>query len=298
MIINAFVEKTAKTMRKFNLLLWFILIFSNYISQSPPTDTTHKENYLSDRDAKFAVSQIVYYCGLEPNFEIVEDYNIKNANAFIKRRKRFIKYNPLFLKRITDSLHTDWAAWSVLAHELGHHLLGHTITKFTVSYEHEIEADKFSGFILYQMGASLDEALICIESEGNPHGSHSHPPLEKRVFAISEGWNQAKNLKNKSITNFKQTDNTNINEELTHRIRFNNELTSYYVNVERQLIWYDNYANAILISTLKDSENKSFKWEFFLEKSKYAIDFKGGIWLLSTHGNNLSVGDTEAIENN
>jgi hypothetical protein len=116
------------------------------------------------------------------------------------------------------------------------------------------------------------------------------------VSAITSGWHQAKSIKDKTITKFQQTENNNINEQFTHRIRFNNELTSYFVNKERQIIWYDNYANAILICTLSESETRSYKWEFILEKSKYAIDYKGGIWLLSTHGNNLSVGTTEAID--
>lgn len=282
-------------MHKFNLLVISLLLSAHIISQNEAQTAANLEHFNSDRDAKFAVSQIVLYCGLEPNFLIVEDYSIKNANAYIKKRARYIKYNPKFLQRITDSLHTDWAAWSVLAHELGHHLLGHTLAKKTISYQHEIEADKFSGFILYQMGATLNEALLCIESEGDPHGSVSHPPLNERVDAITNGWLQAQSIKDKPIKNFRQTKNTNINEKFSHRIRFNNELTSYYVNLEHQLIWYDNYANAILICALADSKNRSYKWEFILEKSKYAIDHKGGIWLISTHGNDLSVGAAELL---
>jgi hypothetical protein len=288
--------RITKTMHKFKILGIGMLVSIHIISQSEVKTTSIQGNFNSDRDAKFAVSQIVLYCGLEPNFQIVEDYSIKNANAYIKKRERFVKYNPDFLKRIIDSLHTDWAAWSVLAHELGHHLLGHTLAKKTISYQHEIEADKFSGFILHQMGASLKESLICIESEGNPHGSKSHPPLDERVKAITDGWRQAQSIKDKTITKFKQTNNTNVSEDFTHRIRFNNELTSYYVNENHQIIWYDNYANAILICSLLESKNRSYKWEFILEKSKYVIDFKGGIWLLSTHGSNLSVGTTEILD--
>jgi CYTH domain-containing protein len=268
----------------------------SFYSQSIDTTAGYQDNYISDKDAKFAVSQIVYYCGLEPNFEIVEDYAVKNANAFIKKSKRLIKYNPDFLQRITDSLHTDWAAWSVLAHEIGHHLLGHTLSKTVVSYQNEIEADKFSGFILFQLGASLEESLVCITSEGDPHGSKTHPPKKERIQAITDGWQQAERINNKGIKIFKQKENPNINEELTHRIRFNNEITSYYLNINRQLIWYDNYANAILICQLEKSMDRMYEWYFILEKSKYAIDHKGGIWLLSTHGNNLTVGETEPIQ--
>ena len=283
-------------MRKFNLLVLLLIFLSSFYSQNTDSTLITRDKYISDRDAKYAVSQIVFYCGLEPNFEIVEDYSIKNANAFIKKRKRYVKYNPEFLQRISDSLKTDWAAWSVLAHELGHHLLGHTLSKYSISYQNEIEADKFSGFILYQMGATLEESLICIESEGNLHGTKTHPSIEKRVEAITSGWQQAELVKNSSVQQFKQTDSPNLNEEFTHRIKFNNELTSYYLNLDKQLIWYDNYANAILICQLTKSTSRSFEWVFILEKSKYAIDAKGGIWLLSTHGNNLSVGTTESLQ--
>ena len=283
-------------MHKFTLLGFLLVILSNFYSQKTDTINLNSDKYISDRDAKYAVSQIVFYCGLEPNFDIVEDYNITNANAFIKKRKRYIKYNPDFLQRISDSLQTDWAAWSVLAHELGHHLLGHTLSKHSISYQNELEADKFSGFILYQMGATLEESLICIESEGNLHGTKTHPAIDKRVEAITMGWIQAEQVKNNTIKQFKQTDSPNLNEDFTHRIKFNNELTSYYLNLNKQLIWYDNYANAILICQLDKSTSRSFEWMFILEKSKYAIDAKGGIWLLSTHGNNLSVGTTESLK--
>src|SRR5690606_38394645 len=56
----------------------------------------------------------------------------------------------------------------------------------------ELEADKFSGFVLYKMGASLDDAQLALGklvAEG-PDG-RTHPGRGKRMAAIAEGWKQA-----------------------------------------------------------------------------------------------------------
>ena len=73
--------------------------------------------------------------------------------------QRVIAFNKDFIglvKRATGG--NAWAPVSVMAHEIGHHLSGHTITPGGSQPPTELEADKFSGFVLYKMGASLDDA--------------------------------------------------------------------------------------------------------------------------------------------
>jgi hypothetical protein len=255
--------------------------------------------FVSDRDAKYAVSQILLYCGLEPNFTIVVDFKIPNAQAYIHRKKRYIRYNPDFMNRIIDSTYTDWAAWSVLAHEIGHHLLGHTVEKFQFSHENELTADHFSGFILHKMGANLEEAIACINKEGNLHGTKSHPPLEKRREAIVEGWKQSEYLAQNDVcvSSLNYLKNNYLNETFTHTLKFNGDLNSYYVNEIYQIIWYDNYGNAVLLSNLSDHDGKSYEWDFIFEKSLYSIDGAGNVWLMAAHGATILVGKTSPILN-
>lgn len=286
-------------MHKFSLFLLLTLSFFSHYGQTDSIPSKNA-NYLADRDAKYAISQIVHYCGLEPNFVVVIDYDIPNAQAFVQHRKRFIKYNPLFLKRISDSTHTDWAAWSVLAHEIGHHLLGHTIEKYKFSHENELAADKFSGFILNQMGATLEETIACINEEGSPHGNKSHPSLSNRKEAITNGWKESEQIKQNEtcINDFSYSQNDYLNENYSHQLKFNGDINTYFINENHQVIWYDNYGNAILLSTLRKFTGKSYQWEFVFDKSLYAIDGKGNVWLLTNHGATILVGDTSALIKN
>ncbi|CAG5078035.1 hypothetical protein [Parvicella tangerina] len=283
-------------MHKFSLL--FLLFIGHIVlfAQTEESSST-ASNYVSDRDAKYAVSQILLYCGLEPNFTIVVDFKIPNAQAYIHRKKRYIRYNPNFMNRIVDSTYTDWAAWSVLAHELGHHLLGHTIQKYKFSHENELAADRFSGFILKKMGANLEESIACIQKEGNLHGSKSHPSLKQRKEAIVKGWEQAEYLEQNDVcvSSLNYLENNYLNENFTHTLKFNGDLNSYYINEIHQIIWYDNYGNAVLLSSLSEHEGKSYEWDFMFENSHYSIDASGKVWLMAIHGATILVGKTAII---
>ena len=275
-------------------ILFLILLFdiSGYSFCQNIQDYSNNEaiNYETDRDAKYAVYKIVQYSGLIPNYIIVEDDGVKNAIAYVKNKKRYIKYNPQFMKRVTDSTNTDWAAISVLAHEIGHHLLGHTLMNNGSNPGDELSADRYSGFILNQMGATLDESLRCIESEGNLHGTKTHPPKEARVEAITDGWKESNVLKNKKITEFKVPE-SNVKEEYKYQCNFIGDDNTYYVNNKFQMVWYDNYANPIVIGSLKDSDNKNYKWYYLYDKLLYGIDSGGTIWLLTSHGVVMEAGN-------
>jgi hypothetical protein len=81
-----------------------------------------------------------------------------------------------------------------LAHEIGHHLAGHTIKPKGINPGDELAADKFSGFILFQMGASLDQAKAALQSIGKEIDTINHPPVNLRLQAVANGWMQAEYL--------------------------------------------------------------------------------------------------------
>lgn len=141
------------------------------------------------------VDRIMQFTGLPQNF-VVAQAAVPNAAAAIllddqRVPRRVIAFNPDFITavgRATGS--ADWGPMSIMAHEIGHHLSGHTITQGRSQPPIELEADKFSGFVLYKMGAPLADATRAIETIGG-EGSATHPPRAARVAAIREGWMQA-----------------------------------------------------------------------------------------------------------
>ncbi len=148
--------------------------------------------FASDREAEEAVKRVVDHTGLPQNFRILAA-NVPNAAAEIDEDgERMILYNQTFMKRVTETAQTDWAAVSILAHEIGHHLSGHTLKKGGSRPEIELQADSFSGYVLYKMGAGLDQAQAAMEAFADERRSETHPPRSARLAAIANGWTKAR----------------------------------------------------------------------------------------------------------
>lgn len=146
----------------------------------------------SDKEAEDGVQRIVDHTGLPQNFTIMAA-NVPNAAAEIDENgDRLILYNQTFMKRITETARTDWAAVSILAHEIGHHLSGHTLKRGGSRPEIELQADSFSGFVLFKMGASLEDAQAAMEALAGDQPSATHPPKSARLAAIANGWTRAR----------------------------------------------------------------------------------------------------------
>lgn len=80
----------------------------------------------SDAAAVAAVDRILDPLGLVRNFD-VRAADVSNAAAVIDGETRYLLYNQEFIRRVKAVTRTDWAAISIMAHEIGHHLNGHTL---------------------------------------------------------------------------------------------------------------------------------------------------------------------------
>ncbi|KAA6437663.1 M48 family metalloprotease [Rufibacter glacialis] len=140
--------------------------------------------------ARDVINEIIDVVGLKPRFE-VRAANVPNAAAVIMNGQRYILYNENFVNSLNTALRTDWAGISILAHEIGHHLNGHTLSKGGSNQQDELEADEFSGFVLRKMGASLSEAQAAIKVLADDEDSYTHPGKSSRLTAISKGWRNA-----------------------------------------------------------------------------------------------------------
>ena len=148
-------------------------------------------SFSSDEQAKTFVARVMEYTGLPQNFDI-RAANVPNAAAVIEGGKRYILYSQAFMTEIVENTRTDWSATSIMAHEIGHHLAGHTLDNEGSRPIKELEADRFSGHVLFKMGASLDEAKAAMDAAASEGGSSSHPPKSARLAAIHNGWVAAK----------------------------------------------------------------------------------------------------------
>lgn len=147
-------------------------------------------------DGREAVRNIMRFTGLPQNFKVVEG-EVPNAAAIIMMGKsgvpeRVIAYNAAFMKQVREAtINNDWASISIMAHEIGHHLSGHTLQPGGSQPPIELEADKFSGFVLYKMGAALSDATKAISTLIPEEDGPTHPGRKKRLTAIEAGWTES-----------------------------------------------------------------------------------------------------------
>ncbi|MEL1243228.1 hypothetical protein AAEO56_03045 [Flavobacterium sp. DGU11] len=146
--------------------------------------------YEAGDTAEKVVKDIMSVIGLKANFEL-RAANVPNAAAVILKKKRYILYNPKFMDNINSASGSKWAAISILAHEIGHHLNGHTLDNVGSRPQTELEADEFSGFVLRKMGASLADAQSAMSLIAKMKGSHTHPAKNDRLAYIATGWKSA-----------------------------------------------------------------------------------------------------------
>ena len=158
-------------------------------------------SFSSDRQATKVVNRILKHANLSKYFDI-RAADVPNAAAVVEQNPskpnqlvRRILYNPEFMTRIKKETGTQWAAVSIMAHEIAHHLNAHTLDLGEGSRpKSEIEADQWSGYILGLMGASLEEAQAAMKKLANNQSSQTHPAKRDRLVAIAHGWRNAKGL--------------------------------------------------------------------------------------------------------
>ena len=136
------------------------------------------------------IKSILSYSGLPINFEIYSS-DIENAVAVMIDNERYIIYDPKLLQYTDVNSNSYWTSMSILAHEIGHHLSGHTLNNNDDKLNNELQADKFSGFILYKLGATLIQAQTAINQLGTEQDTDTHPSKYKRMDIIKMGWEEA-----------------------------------------------------------------------------------------------------------
>lgn len=117
--------------------------------------------------------------------------DVLNLEASVSHRKKYISYNPSYINWINSITGTKWATLTLLAHEVGHHLKGHTTHKRTDRLAAELEADEYAGYILYKLGATLAETQQVMIFIAKKEDSQTHPGRDSRMLALQKGWDKA-----------------------------------------------------------------------------------------------------------
>ena len=158
-------------------------------------------NFISDVEAENALDRILSVIGASKRFVLQPCDNINNAVAISYKGVRYILYDKEFMNSISSG--NNWSNLFILAHEVGHHINGHSLDLVLYAAEaveaetlaskrqQELEADEFAGFVLGKLGASFSETTTVLNSLANDRDDtySTHPAKSKRLVATSEGYN-------------------------------------------------------------------------------------------------------------
>ena len=123
------------------------------------------------------------------------------------------------MRKLTQ-LTNNWSSLFILAHEVGHHINGHTRDFLLATVlddqsledrrKEELEADEFASFIVSKLGASysqIEETIDLIASNESDLYS-THPNYDKRIAAVKKGFDRGYSDSDTSSSN---TYNSNEN---------------------------------------------------------------------------------------
>jgi hypothetical protein len=254
------------------------------------------------------VVHIIRETGLAQNF-IVLPGNVNNVKAYIDNNERIIEYNPGFMKKLQGD--TNWPGLSVLARQIGHHLSNHELENGIPNIQEEIEADKYAGFVLYKMGASLDEALRALQIVISEDSSGSNISNNSRLASLTKGWKNAKTLMSDTIASNKydlivasidssirevsfsdtsySDEKVNNTPEYLYKVFLALDKSIYFVDKEN-IIFQEIEGRYVNIGFKRDSDKPGFDWVFVKGGDSYGVDLKGRLWAFSTDNNFYIVG--------
>ncbi len=244
--------------RKILIGLFFIgqfLTAQNFQSVEEVNDHCSALGFMSNEEAEITVDRILDEIGLFRNFVLQECPNINNAVAKNIQtsggeKVRYILYDNEFFNRIDQKAANDWASISILAHEIAHHLNGHSLNNRGSNHKFELEADFSSGFYLAKMGASLEEAQSAIRTLRYERATATHPAKADRLKEIEKGWRKAyKNIKT-------------INDEPV--VEENNEIEVFPYDIDKQT------KNFSLGSEAYNEKKYTLAADYFLKSYQYS----------------------------
>ena len=242
------------------LLYLFLLITAISFSQHYGNKTDalklctaiQSNNFTTDIKAENALDRILNVIGASKRFVLQPCDNINNASAISYKGIRYILYDSNFMNTINNG--NNWGNLFILAHEVGHHINGHSVDLVLYASEtvetktleqkrmQELEADEFAGFILAKLGGDITEVnkLINKISSNKDDSDSTHPNASKRINAIKIGYDKA--LINKPVV-YQNKTNLNTAKEYFYSAYEKSTKGDYYGAIAdySKAIELDNY---------------------------------------------------------
>jgi tetratricopeptide (TPR) repeat protein len=200
-------------MRKLILILLLFPLVS--FGQNDGYELCYKlgnRSFNTNTDAIKSFQKVLAVANLKTNrFVILPCDNISNAMASVYEGFRYILYKESWINQ-SDY----WSKMAILAHEVGHHINGHTLSGYSLneSRQVELEADDWAGYAMAKIGASLAQTLELTKRVSTGDDTNStHPNRAKRIAALTSGWNIGSEKTTKKVPEKYVPDSSNISAE-------------------------------------------------------------------------------------
>lgn len=181
----------AQTTEKRRPFCGFSLKNGYYYQGKPQQYITHEGKPGDKSGIPDVVEEILIEVGIGVDIAVYIAAEEDNCFATIgEGGKRMLIADHLFLVRVNKISGTQWAAISIIAHEIGHHIAG--FNRQPTQLDSELDADYWSGYILQKLGSSEEAAAKCILRFGTEQDTDSHPDKYERAATIRQGWQDAK----------------------------------------------------------------------------------------------------------
>ena len=289
------------------------------------TESFEKEESSLEEDVKAykTVLNIVKETGLDQNFMIVPS-DIPYAKAYLDDNGRYLAYNPDFIDLVfnTEDSTKNWVAVGKVSHEIGHHLSKHELTDGQASPAEVLQADKYSGYVFYKLGAPMDTAVSAMEQVIAMEPTKDNlPPADARINAMSAGYNDAltldqsvDTLMEESLIAIANSDETvtdpvvpldtpaaempkpteteeekDVYDGFTFKCVLVEDSTVFYIDENDQITTFAN-EKFLVVGYKTNSKKPGFEWTFEANDLKYGVDAKGRMWARGSEGKFVVIG--------
>ena len=189
-------------------------------------------SFSSDAGAEDAVNKILSVIGTSEKPVLQACSNINNAVAVAYKGQRYILYDREFMTSLSKGVNKYWTNMFILAHEIGHHINGHSLDLLLYTNEvvnpksledkrkQELQADEFAGFVLGRLGSTINqmERILSNIPPISDEKYSTHPSTSKRILAVRKGFNKTINTKKEDVANKTRISNKPYNSITNFKI--------------------------------------------------------------------------------
>ncbi|MDF0673336.1 MAG: hypothetical protein P0120_03185 [Nitrospira sp.] len=221
-------------------------------------------------------------------YELKSSSDVSSAEAIVLKvagsnvPRRLIVYNPGWLQSDTVPEEGRWTVKGVLAHEIGHHVHSHLLSweqsQSVDRPDFELKADYYTGWILSQMGANLEQAKLAVTKFTNNKPPPSYPPKDARALMVESGWTHSEAYK--IAKNYRSTTKLILFSPLSAHTD-----GRLYILFGNDLIHENEHGVAYLMGNREESDRPRYVWTYKIPPqtqnempTQIWDDTKGKVW--------------------